>query len=130
MRALLKLEDEIPVYKEKRNKINCSICSVTIKLLDEHKHLFNLELQKEPEESEKFKDLKKKFPELIIDIKKIYCRVCMTEFTIGKLLEFNINQHMNSIEHGNKKRKRSYVNSKNVSSFFTKTKVKKVKTKV
>ena len=92
--------------------------------------LFNLELQKEPEESEKFKDLKKKFPELIIDIKKIYCRVCMTEFTIGKLLESNINQHMNSIEHGNKKRKRSYVNSKNVSSFFTKTKVKKVKTKV
>ena len=86
--------------------------------------LFNLELQKEPEESEKFKDLKKKFPELIIDIKKIYCRVCMTEFTIGKLLESNINQHMNSIEHGNKKRKRSYVNSKNVSSFFTKTKVK------
>ena len=92
--------------------------------------LFNLELQKEPEESEKFKDLKKKFPELIIDIKKIYCRVCMTEFTIGKLLESNIKQHMNSIEHGNKKRKRSYVNSKNVSSFFTKTKVKKVKTKV
>lgn len=92
--------------------------------------LFNLELQKEPEESEKFKDLKKKFPELIIDIKKIYCRVCMTEFTIGKLLESNINQHMNSIEHGNKKRKRSYVNSKNVSSFFTITKVKKVKTKV
>ena len=86
--------------------------------------LFNLELQKEPEESEKFKDLKNKFPELIIDIKKIYCRVCMTEFTIGKLLESNINQHMNSIEHGNKKRKRSYVNSKNVSSFFTKTKVK------
>ena len=85
--------------------------------------LFNLKLQKEPE---KFKD----FPELIIDIKKIYCRVCMTEFTIGKLLESNINQHMNSIEHGNKKRKRSYVNSKNVSSFFTKTKVKKVKTKV